>query len=76
MIGRFVILMGLMIVALGLVLHFKADVPWLTSWIGKLPGDIVIKKKGITIYLPVATSLLVSLVLSIVFSSLFRAPKS
>ena len=76
MIGRFLLLTGVLLVASGLLLHFKADVPWLTSWIGRLPGDIVIKKKHMTIYFPVASSLLASLVLSIVFSALFKAPKS
>jgi len=76
MIGRFLILTGVFLVASGLLLHFKADIPWLTNWIGKLPGDIIIKKKHLTIYFPVATSILISIILSILFSALFRAPKN
>ncbi len=66
--GRFLILAGFLVVILGVVIHFKIAIPWLTGWIGKLPGDIVIKKGDMTLYLPLTTSALLSLVLSIVFS--------
>jgi hypothetical protein len=69
--GRFLMLTGFLIVVLGLLIHFKVAIPWLTGWIGKLPGDMVIKKGHITLYLPLATSALLSIVISIVFS-LFR----
>lgn len=55
-------------IAAGLLLHFKVQIPWLTSWIGSLPGDIVIKKENSLIYFPLTTSLIVSMVLSILFS--------
>lgn len=35
--------------------------------IGKLPGDIVIKKGNSTFYFPIATSILISIVLSVIF---------
>lgn len=66
--GRFLIIAGFLTVILGLVIHFKVAIPWLTGWIGKLPGDIVIKKEGITLYLPLATSALLSIVLSLLLS--------
>jgi len=66
--GRFLIFTGLLIVLLGLVIHFKVEIPWLTGWIGKLPGDLVIKKGSVILYLPLATSALLSLVLSLLFS--------
>ena len=69
--GRFLIIAGFLIVILGVIIHFKVEVPWLTGWIGKLPGDLVIKKGNMTLYLPLATSILISIVLSLVFS-LFR----
>lgn len=75
MIGRFLILAGMLLIAAGLFLHFKVDVPWLTSWVGKLPGDMVIRKGNLTIYFPLATSILVSLVLSLILSALFKSSK-
>ncbi len=66
--GRFLIVTGFLIVVLGLIIHFKVAIPWLTGWIGKLPGDLAIKKGNMTLYLPVATSALLSIILSLVFS--------
>ena len=73
--SRFLILAGILLIAIGLILHFRVEIPYLTSWIGKLPGDIVIKKKNATIYFPIATSLLISFVLSLVLSVLFSREK-
>jgi len=73
--SRFLFLTGLLLIAAGLVLHFKAEIPFLTNWIGKLPGDLVIKKGNATIYVPLATSLVCSIVLSLFFSFLFRSEK-
>lgn len=73
--GRFLVLAGFLLIASGLILHFKIEIPWLTSWVGKLPGDIVIKKKNATIYFPLASSLLISFVLSLLLSALFKSSK-
>jgi len=66
--GRFLIVTGFLIVVLGLIIHFKVAIPWLTGWIGKLPGDLAIKKGNMTLYLPLTTSALLSIVLSLVVS--------
>lgn len=73
--GKWLILAVVFLVISGLILHFKVEVPWITNWLGKLPGDIVIKKKGMTIYFPIATSLLLSFVLSLILSLVFKAEK-
>lgn len=73
--SRFLMFVGLCLIASGLLLHFKVDVPHLTNWIGKLPGDIVIKKKHFTLYFPLATSVLASLALSLILSALFKSSK-
>jgi hypothetical protein len=41
-------------------------------FIGKLPGDIVIQKKNVTFYFPVATSIILSVILSLIFYLLSR----
>ena len=60
--SRTLIIIGLVIVALGILW------PWLSRiGLGRLPGDIVIEKENLTIYLPITSSILVSIALSIVF---------
>ena len=61
--GKLFILIGLVFVAVGLLLVFVNKVPFL----GRLPGDIYIKKENFTFYFPIATSILISLVLSFLF---------
>jgi hypothetical protein len=36
-------------------------------WIGRLPGDIIVQKKSFTFYLPIATSILLSLLITLIF---------
>ena len=64
--GRFLITLGLTIAALGLVITV---VPKLG--IGHLPGDIVLKRKNFTLYIPLASSILISVLLSLLIN-LFR----
>ena len=65
--GRALVIAGLALAALGLVLSFAGKVPFL----GRLPGDIVWRRGNTTVYLPIATSLLLSLLLTLAFR-LFR----
>ncbi len=70
-IGKILIFFGGLTVILGAVLLFTGKVPWL----GKLPGDIVVKRENFSLYFPVATSVIVSFVLTLllnVFGHLFR----
>lgn len=62
------------IVAAGLVLHAGLELPWFFEWIGKLPGDLIIKKQGAVIYVPITSSALSSAALSFLFS-LFKKEK-
>lgn len=60
--GRLLIVFGLLIAGVGLVLVLGARLPWL----GRLPGDIHIQRGNWTFYFPLATSLLLSLVLTLI----------
>jgi hypothetical protein len=60
--GKFLILAGLVLAAAGVLLMFTEKIPFL----GKLPGDICIKRDNVRFYFPVTTSLLLSAVLSLV----------
>jgi hypothetical protein len=67
-IGRFLIITGIVIIAIGGLLMLSGKI----SWLGRLPGDIVIQKKNFTIYFPLATSILISLLLTLIFWILGR----
>jgi hypothetical protein len=66
--SKFMILAGAFLILAGIVLYFSGKF----GALGHLPGDIVIKRQNFTFYFPLATSLLLSLVLSIVFYFLSR----
>jgi hypothetical protein len=67
--GRMLIILGCVLVAVGVVLTIvgRSHLP-----LGRLPGDIVYRGKNTTVYFPLATSVLVSLVLSIVLFGVGR----
>ena len=60
--GRMLVLIGAITVLFGVLLIFAHKIPFL----GKLPGDIYISRKNFTFYFPLATSILVSAVLSLI----------
>ncbi len=61
--GRSLIVLGFVLVALGLVLSFGDRLP---IRLGRLPGDIVWRGKNSTFYFPLVTSILLSVILSVV----------
>ena len=64
---RTLIVIGLLIVAVGVLW------PWLQKiGLGRLPGDFVIRRDGFTFYAPIATGILIIIVLSVVFWLLRR----
>ncbi len=63
-IGRALLLAGVVILVIGLALMFAERVPF----VGRLPGDITLRGDGWTVYAPVATSIVVSLVLTAALS--------
>jgi hypothetical protein len=67
-IGKFVVILGAVLVVVGVVLW---RFPGLFAWVGKLPGDISVQKGNFSFYFPVATCILVSIILTLV-SWLFR----
>ena len=67
-IGKILIIAGIVIVVLGLLIFFGARIPVL----GKLPGDIIIKKDGFSFYFPIVTLLLLSLVLTVIVNIILR----
>lgn len=62
-IGRPLIILGLILVVAGLLISFS---PRLPTWLGRLPGDINIKRNNFSFHFPLMTCLLISAVLSLV----------
>jgi Protein of unknown function (DUF2905) len=62
-IGRLLVVFGLLIAGVGLVFVLAGRIPW----VGRLPGDIYIQRGNWTFYFPLATSLLLSVVLTVIF---------
>lgn len=62
-IGKTLILFGIILIGIGLLLTLVHKVPFL----GRLPGDIYIQKKNFSFYFPIATSVLISIILSLIF---------
>ena len=59
--GRFLIVAGLILVAIGALLTFGA-----MHWLGRLPGDIRIERPGMKLFIPITTSILLSILVSVV----------
>lgn len=66
--GQVLILFGSLLLIIGiLILSFKDN-----SFLGKLPGDIRIEKENFSLYIPITTMILISLILTILFNIIFK----
>jgi hypothetical protein len=62
-IGRVLLISGAVMALVGALFLFSTKLPW----IGRLPGDIVIHRKNFTFYFPLATTILISIFLTLLF---------
>ncbi len=60
--GKLLIVIGLFIAGVGCVFLLAGKIPWL----GRLPGDIFYRGKNFSVYVPLMTSLIVSVILSLI----------
>jgi uncharacterized protein HemY len=60
--GWLLVLLGVILVAAGLVWIFAPSIPWL----GRLPGDLVIERGNTRIYIPITTCIVLSILLTAV----------
>jgi len=65
--GKVLIIFGIVIAGIGVLLLVGDKIPW----IGRLPGDILIKREKFTFYFPIVTCIIISIILTLLFS-LFR----
>ena len=66
--GRLLLIGGLALAALGVVLLLAGRVPFL----GRLPGDFTFRRGPVTFYAPLATSILLSILLTVALNLFFR----
>lgn len=62
-IGKALMAIGAVIVLIGAVMVLSGRIPWL----GRLPGDFLIERRNFTFYFPLATSILISVLLTLLF---------
>ena len=65
--GKILLVFGALLAGVGVLLMVGDRIPW----IGRLPGDILIRKERFTLYFPVVTCIILSLILTFLFS-MFR----
>ena len=61
--AKIFIFIGIIFIVFGMMMYFLPRIPGL----GRLPGDILIKRENFTFYFPLATSILISVILSFIF---------
>jgi hypothetical protein len=60
--GKLLIIVGIVFILAGLIITYVPRLPYL----GKLPGDISIERENFRFYLPITSSILVSILLSLI----------
>jgi len=65
--ARFLLILGILFIIASVLVENRVKIP-----LGRLPGDIMIKKENFTFYFPMATSILISIILTIIFSLMRR----
>jgi DUF2905 family protein len=67
-IGRWLIGLGIVLVIAGLLFLALGRLPWL----GRLPGDIIIERPQLTVYIPLGTMIVISLILTVLANVIAR----
>jgi hypothetical protein len=67
-IGKLLVVLGIALVVVGGLLMLLGKLPGGSGfgWIGKLPGDLLLKRDNVTFYFPLVTSVLISIALSVI----------
>jgi hypothetical protein len=66
--GKMLLGFGALMVLLGLILIVGANLSGKVPWLGRLPGDIHIERGSWSFYFPLATCLIISIILTLLFS--------
>ncbi len=68
-IGKLLATIGVILFVIGLIINYA---PWLISWFGKLPGDIRIEDENKSVFIPITSMFIVSIILTIIINLFFR----
>lgn len=66
--GKVIMVIGLIAFLLGAILFFGGKIPFM----GRLPGDFYLKRDNFTFYFPLATGILISIILTVILNIIFR----
>ena len=66
--GKILLGLGLVMVILGVFLLLAGNLSGKVSWLGRLPGDIYIQRESWKVYVPLTTCILISIILTLIFS--------
>ncbi len=66
--GRMILYIGILLVLIGGFFILMGKIPWF----GRLPGDIIYRRGGVTIFFPITTMVLVSIVLTLLMNIVWR----
>ena len=69
---RFLFLTVVLLVIGGTILHFEVSVPYVSLWLGKLPGDFILQNNDATVHFPITSAALISLIISSLLWMIFR----
>ena len=70
--GKILVGFGVVMIVLGAILLVAGTLSGKVPWIGRLPGDIYIERGTWSFYFPLATSIIISIVLTLIASVFFR----
>ena len=66
--GKILVGFGVVMLLLGVILLLAGSLSGKVPWLGRLPGDIAIQRGGWSVYIPLGTSLLISIVLTLILA--------
>ena len=66
--GKILVGFGVVMLLLGVILLLAGSLSGKVPWLGRLPGDILIQRGGWSVYIPLGTSLLISIVLTLILA--------
>ena len=68
-IGKLLATIGVILLVIGLIINYA---PWLISWFGRSPGDIRIEDENKSVFIPITSMFIVSIILTIIINLFFR----
>jgi len=67
--GKLLITLGIILMAAGLIINYA---PWLVNWFGKLPFDIRFSDENKTLFIPITSMIVISIILTLIMNLFFR----